>query len=73
MNKPFIHPTSVVDDSAVVTKSVPDYALVAGNPSRQIGWISHNGHRLEFDSDGKAQCPESGIRYRLINNQVYAE
>lgn len=73
MNKPFIHPTSVVDDDAMATKSVPDYALVAGNPFRQINWMSHNGHRLEFDSESGAQCPESGIRYRLINNQVYAE
>lgn len=61
-----------VGAGAVVTRSVPDYALVAGNPSRQIGWISRNGHRLEFDSEGRAQCPESGIKYRLINNHVYA-
>ena len=58
---------------AVVTKSVPDYALVTGNPARQTGWISRPGHRLTFDADGKATCPESGISYHLTNNRVYAE
>jgi UDP-2-acetamido-3-amino-2,3-dideoxy-glucuronate N-acetyltransferase len=55
---------------AVVTKTVPDYALVVGNPSRQIGWMSEYGHRLEFDSSNMATCPESHQRYRLENNQV---
>ncbi len=55
---------------AVVTKNVPPYALVVGNPSRQIGWISEYGHRLEFDSSGKAICPESNETYILENNQV---
>src|SRR5574343_708679 len=44
---------------AVVTKEVPDFALVVGNPARQIGWMSAYGHRLEFGADGKAVCPES--------------
>ncbi len=55
---------------AVVTKPVPDYALVVGNPSRQIGWMSEYGHRLDFDNDGKATCPESGQKYLLKNNTV---
>ncbi len=55
---------------AVVTKHVPDYALVVGNPSRQIGWMSEYGHRLEFDKDGVASCKESGQTYKLENNVV---
>jgi len=55
---------------AVVTKTVPDYALVVGNPSRQIGWMSEYGHRLEFDKDGNASCMESGQVYKLENNVV---
>ncbi len=54
---------------AVVTKDVPDYALVVGNPSRQIGWMSEYGHRLEF-VDGQAECPESGQLYVLDNERV---
>ena len=55
---------------AVVTKHVPDYALVVGNPSRQIGWMSEYGHRLEFDKAGLAFCKESGQEYKLENNVV---
>ncbi len=55
---------------AVVTKTVPDYALVVGNPSRQTGWMSEFGHKLEFDADGKAICKESGQVYKLENNKV---
>jgi UDP-2-acetamido-3-amino-2,3-dideoxy-glucuronate N-acetyltransferase len=54
----------------VVTKTVPAYALVVGNPSRQIGWMSEYGHRLEFDSNGKATCKESGQVYQLENSIV---
>jgi UDP-2-acetamido-3-amino-2,3-dideoxy-glucuronate N-acetyltransferase len=54
----------------VVTKTVPAYALVVGNPSRQIGWMSEFGHRLEFDANGKATCKESGQVYQLENNTV---
>ncbi|MFV0500551.1 MAG: DapH/DapD/GlmU-related protein [Bacteroidales bacterium] len=54
---------------AVVTKFIPDYALVVGNPARQIGWISQYGHRLEF-KDGIAICPESNQEYKLENNRV---
>ena len=55
---------------AVVTKTVPDYALVVGNPAKQIGWISEYGHRLNFDSQGLAVCKESQERYQLVNNSV---
>jgi UDP-2-acetamido-3-amino-2,3-dideoxy-glucuronate N-acetyltransferase len=55
---------------SVVTKTIPDYALVVGNPARQIGWMSEFGQRLEFDSSGKATCVESGHEYELINNCV---
>ncbi|MBM3453889.1 MAG: N-acetyltransferase [Bacteroidetes bacterium] len=55
---------------AVVTKTVPYYALVVGNPARQMGWMSEYGHRLEFENDGLAECPESHDEYKLINNQA---
>ena len=55
---------------AVVTKTIPPYALVVGNPSRQIGWMSEYGHRLLFDKDGFATCPESGERYQLKDGKV---
>ena len=55
---------------AVVTKTVPAFALVVGNPSRQIGWMSEFGHRLEFDVSGNATCMESGQTYKLENNIV---
>jgi len=55
---------------AVVTKPVPPYALVVGNPAKQIGWISEYGHRLEFDIANRAICPESNEQYLLNNNQV---
>lgn len=56
---------------AVVTKDVPDYALVMGNPSRQTGWMSEYGHKLSFDASGKATCPESGEEYVLENGEVH--
>nr|MBI1230095.1 N-acetyltransferase [Cytophagales bacterium] len=55
---------------AVVTKNVPDYALVVGNPSKQIGWMSEYGHRLEFDEQGFAVCPENGDKYLFKDNNV---
>jgi len=61
---------SLIGAGAVVTKEVPDYALIVGNPGRQIGWVSEYGHRLNFDSEGKAVCPESGQKYRLIEGKV---
>lgn len=56
---------------AVVTKHVPDYALVVGNPSRQIGWMSEFGHRLEFSPDGIAICKETGEKYKLESHSVH--
>ena len=55
---------------AVVTKYIRPYALVVGNPGRQVGWMSEYGHRLDFNEDGLAVCPESKEQYRLIDNQV---
>ena len=52
---------------AVVTKDVPSFALVVGNPARQIGWMSRHGERLHFDENGKATCPGSGEQYVLKN------
>tara|TARA_Y100000991_G_scaffold81463_1_gene61490 strand:+ start:8218 stop:8787 length:570 start_codon:yes stop_codon:yes gene_type:complete len=59
-----------VGAGAVVTKMVPAYALVVGNPARKIGWMSEYGHRLEFNSEGIAICPESNETYKLLNNTV---
>jgi UDP-2-acetamido-3-amino-2,3-dideoxy-glucuronate N-acetyltransferase len=59
-----------VGAGSVVTKHIPDYALVVGNPARQIGWMSEFGHRLTFDEAGIAVCPESDEKYELVNNQV---
>ena len=55
---------------AVVTKPVPDYALVMGNPARQKGWMSEYGHPLKFDKDGYAVCEESKEKYLLSNGKV---
>lgn len=55
---------------AVVIREVKPYALVVGNPSKQIGWMSEFGHRLEFNSDGLASCSESGEQYRLKGDMV---
>ena len=55
---------------AVVTKDVPPYALVVGNPSRQTGWMSAFGHKLHFDDQGIALCPESGSKYFLKDGKV---
>jgi UDP-2-acetamido-3-amino-2,3-dideoxy-glucuronate N-acetyltransferase len=55
---------------AVITKSVPPYALVVGNPAKQIGWMSENGYKLMFDKEGMAVCPESGDEYVLRNGMV---
>ena len=54
----------------VVTKEVPAYALIVGNPGRQIGWMSEYGHRLNFDANGVAICEESKEEYQLLNGEV---
>lgn len=61
---------ALIGAGAVVTKDVPPYALVVGNPSRQIGWVSEYGYRLRFDEKGEARCPESGERYLLKEGGV---
>lgn len=55
---------------AVITKNIPDYALVVGNPGKQTGWMSEFGHRLKFNENNIAICPESGEKYQLNNNKV---
>ncbi|MDR6566548.1 acyltransferase [Chitinophaga ginsengisegetis] len=55
---------------AVVTKNVPAYALIVGNPGKQLGWMSEYGHRLNFDDNKQAKCPESGQVYVLESNNV---
>ncbi|MCW5906973.1 MAG: N-acetyltransferase [Chitinophagales bacterium] len=55
---------------AVVTKNVPAYALLVGNPAKQMGWMSEYGHRLHFNNEGVAECPESKEKYLLQNGQV---
>ena len=55
---------------AVVTKNVPDYALLVGNPAKQIGWMSEYGHKLSFDTEGIATCEESQQVYKLEKNKV---
>jgi UDP-2-acetamido-3-amino-2,3-dideoxy-glucuronate N-acetyltransferase len=61
---------ALIGAGAVVTKNVPDYALLVGNPARQIGWVSEYGHRLNFDSTGIAICPETKQTYKLNNGKV---
>jgi len=61
---------SFIGAGAVVIKDVPAYALIIGNPGRQVGWMSEYGHRLEFDDHGVAICPESHERYQLTDGIV---
>lgn len=61
---------AMIGAGAVVTKEVKSYALVVGNPSKQIGWVSEYGHRLKFDTDGLAVCKESLQEYKLTNDTV---
>ena len=64
---------AMIGAGAVVTKNVKPYALVVGNPAKQIGWVSEFGNRLVFEERGNAVCPESGIRYFLENENVSRE
>ncbi len=59
-----------VGAGAVVTKNVPDYALVVGNPAKQTGWMSEYGHKLKFDSHGIAECPESKDKFQITEAKV---
>ena len=61
---------SFIAAGSVITREVPDYALMIGCPAQHKGWMSEYGHRLEFDDRGAAVCPESGERYELKNSQV---
>ena len=61
---------ALIGAGSVVVKDVLPYALVVGNPSRQIGWISEYGHTLKFNEHGTATCPESDEKYQLKNNTV---
>jgi len=61
---------ALIGAGAVITKPVKPYALVVGNPARQIGWVSEYGHKLIFTDEGFAVCPESDEIYRLVNNVV---
>jgi len=61
---------ALIGAGAVVTKEVSDFALVVGNPAKQIGWVSEYGHRLSFDENGIANCPESKDKYSLENGVV---
>lgn len=59
-----------VGAGAVITKNVPPFALVVGNPARQIGWMSESGHRLTFGPDNKASCPQTEDVYELVNKST---
>ena len=61
---------ALIGAGTVITKPVPAFALIVGNPGKQIGWVSEYGHRLNFDSEGNATCPESKDQYRLENDNV---
>jgi UDP-2-acetamido-3-amino-2,3-dideoxy-glucuronate N-acetyltransferase len=61
---------ALIGAGAVVTKNIQDYALVVGNPAKQLGWVSEYGHRLEFDNKNEAVCSESGQKYKLSESKV---
>ena len=61
---------ALIGAGAVITKNVKPFALVVGNPGRQTGWVSEFGHKLSFDNDGVAACPESGQKYKLSEERV---
>jgi len=61
---------ALIGAGAVITKPVKPFALVVGNPAKQIGWVSENGHKLVFNAAGMATCPETGQEYELLNDEV---
>ena len=62
---------SFVGAGAVVTKTIKNYAVVVGNPSKQIGWISEYGNKLQFDKNNKAKCDNSNSVYEFVNDEVF--
>lgn len=60
----------LIGAGTVVTKDVPDYALVVGNPGRVVGWVSEAGKKLKFDENGTAICPKSNKKYKLSNGKI---
>ena len=62
---------ALIGAGAVITKPVKAFALVVGNPAKQIGWVSENGHKLHFDDHNRAICPETGQEYVLEDGAVY--
>lgn len=61
---------SLIGAGAVITKPVADYALMVGNPAKQIGWVSESGHKIKFDENGYGNCPETGEVYVLKENKI---
>ncbi len=61
---------ALIGAGAVITKDVPSYALVIGNPGKQSGWVSKEGHKLSFNAEGFAICPSTGEKYQLKNNLI---
>jgi UDP-2-acetamido-3-amino-2,3-dideoxy-glucuronate N-acetyltransferase len=61
---------ALIGAGAVITKPVKAFALVVGNPAKQIGWVSENGHKLVFNAAGMASCTETGQEYELLNDEV---
>jgi UDP-2-acetamido-3-amino-2,3-dideoxy-glucuronate N-acetyltransferase len=61
---------ALIGAGTVITKAVKPFALIVGNPGRQIGWVSEYGHRLQFDDTNRATCPETNQVYELLDEQV---
>ncbi|MCL1867800.1 MAG: N-acetyltransferase [Paludibacter sp.] len=61
---------ALIGAGSVITKPVKPYALVVGNPARQVGWVSKNGHKLHFDENGIGVCPETSEKYKLKDGKV---